>query len=114
MRALISIAVALVALLGLAVRGQNLQSGQVFGEPPAPPRDAARELAMKVTGPFTVAAVGDVMIKRPASMRAEPAFQNAIRLIRDADIAVGNMEGNLSDLPRFEGPLRGMMGSNAS
>ncbi len=111
MRALISIAVALVALLGLAVRGQNLQSGQVFGEPPAPARDAARELAMKVTGPFTVAAVGDVMIKRPASMRADAAFQNAIRLLRDADIAVGNMEGNLSDLPRFEGPLRGMMGS---
>jgi poly-gamma-glutamate synthesis protein (capsule biosynthesis protein) len=111
MRALISTAVALVALLGLAVRGQNLQSGQVFGEPPASPRDAARELAMKITGPFTLAAVGDVMIKRPASMRAEPAFQNTIRLIRDADIAVGNMEGNLGDLPRFEGPLRGMMGS---
>ena len=111
MRALISTAVALVALLGLAVRGQNLQSGQVFGEPPAAPRDAARELALKITGPFTVAAVGDVMIKRPASMRAEPAFQNAVRLLRDADIAVGNMEGNLSDLPQFEGPLRGMMGS---
>jgi poly-gamma-glutamate synthesis protein (capsule biosynthesis protein) len=107
----ILVGIAMVAALGLAVRGQNLQSGQVFGEPPAPPRDAARELAMKITAPFTVAAVGDVMIKRPASMRSEPAFQNAIKILRDADIAVGNMEGNLSDLPNFEGPLRGMMGS---
>ena len=107
----IFVSAALVAALGLAVRGQNLQSGQVFGEPPAPPRDAARELAMKIPGTFTVAAVGDVMIKRPASLRADPTFQNAIKILRDADIAVGNMEGNLSDLPQFEGPLRGMMGS---
>jgi hypothetical protein len=104
-------AAALAAVLGPAARGQNLQSGQVFGEPPAPPRDPARELAMKIPGAFTLAAVGDVMIKRPASSLEDPAFQRAIRILREADVAVGNLEGNLSDIPRFEGPLRGMMGS---
>jgi poly-gamma-glutamate synthesis protein (capsule biosynthesis protein) len=83
----------------------------VPAEPPAAPRDPARELAMKISAPFTLAAVGDVMIKRPASMLEDATFQSAIRILRDADIATGNMEGNLSDLPRFDGPLRGMMGS---
>jgi hypothetical protein len=51
------------------------------------------------------------MVKRPASMLQEPAFQSAFSVIRDADIGVGNMEGNLADIPNFDGPLRGMMGS---
>jgi hypothetical protein len=38
---------AALGTLGLVARGQNLQSGQVFSEPPAPDRDPARELAMK-------------------------------------------------------------------
>ena len=95
----------------LVGRAQNVGSGQVPVEPPSPPRDLARELAMKITGSFTLASVGDVMIRRPASTLDDPAFQSAIRLLKDADIAVGNMEGNLADIPHFEGPLRGMMGS---
>jgi hypothetical protein len=35
----------------------------------------------------------------------------AIKLIRDADIAVGNMEGSLADLRHFEGPLSGFVGT---
>ena len=93
------------------VRGQNLPSGQVPAEPPGARPDPARELALKVTGPFTLAAAGDVMIKRPASMLEDPAFQSLIGHIRGADIGVGNMEGNLSDIRTFDGPLRGMMGS---
>lgn len=95
----------------LVGEGQNVQSGQVFAEPPVAPRDAASNLALKIAGPFTIASVGDVLIKRPASMLADPAFQSAIRIVRDADIGFGNMEGNLGDIRTFEGPLRGMMGS---
>jgi poly-gamma-glutamate capsule biosynthesis protein CapA/YwtB (metallophosphatase superfamily) len=108
------VALAGTAVLGLFVlvgHGQNLGSGQVPVEPPSPPRDPARELAMKVQGSFTLASVGDVMIRRPASMIEDPGLQSAIKILRDADIAVGNMEGNLADIPHFEGPLRGMMGS---
>ena len=54
---------------------------------------------MKIETPFTLASVGDVMIKRPASMLEDPAFQGALKLLRDADVAVGNMEGNLADIP---------------
>src|SRR4030095_1147974 len=41
---------------------------------------------------------------------ADPAFQGALQIIRDADVGFGNMEGNLSDIEHFDGPMRGMMG----
>jgi len=106
----LAVPVAVAALPVLVGRGQSIQSGQVPVGPPSPARDATRELALKVTAPFTLASVGDVMIRRPASMLDDPGFQSAIRILRDADIGIGNMEGNLSDIPYFEGPLRGMMG----
>src|SRR5262245_6993157 len=109
-----TLAITLVVLVGVVVlvgRGQNVSSGQVGVEPLTAPRDQARELAMKITTPFTLASVGDVMIRRPASTREDPGLQSALKLLRDADIAVGNMEGNLADIPSFDGPLRGMMGS---
>jgi len=94
----------------LVGRGQSIQSGQVPAEPQSRPGDAAQELKLKVTGPFTLASVGDVMVRRPASMIEDPGLQSALKIIRDADIGIGNMEGNLSDVTRFDGPLRGMMG----
>jgi poly-gamma-glutamate synthesis protein (capsule biosynthesis protein) len=111
MRWWLTVAAGLVAGTSLVGRGQNLQSGQTFTAPPEPRPGAAQELAMKIDGSFTLAAVGDVMIKRPASMYSDPAFQGVIAHLRSADLAVGNMEGNLADLPNFDGPLRGMMGS---
>ena len=101
------LALAMTAMVG---QGQNVNSGQVFAEPPVPPRGAAQNLATKITASFTVAAVGDVMVKRAGAEMADPAFQGAFQIIRDADVGFGNMEGNLSDLEHFNGPLRGMMG----
>jgi hypothetical protein len=111
---LLLLTVAIAAALSipmLIVSGQNIQSGQVSVDPPVAARDAATNLALKIKDSFTIASVGDVMIKRPASMLADPAFQGAIRVIKTADVGVGNMEGNLSDIRTFDGPLRGMMGS---
>lgn len=91
--------------------GQNTASGQRFAEPPAAaPRDLATNLATKILTPFTVSSVGDVMIKRTGASLEAPEFQSIVRILRDADIAFGNMEGNLADIKQFDGPLRGMMG----
>src|ERR1700730_11555570 len=38
-------------------------------------RDAAKELAMKITEPFTFAAVGDIIIRRPVGPLGERAFR---------------------------------------
>ena len=110
------IAAVLTLAVGLSVStiaggGQSVQSGQVFNEPlPQAPRDAPANLAMKILAPFSVASVGDVMIKRPALSIEEAQFQDPIKILRNADVAFGNMEGNLADLEHFNGPLRGMMG----
>jgi hypothetical protein len=46
-----------------AARGQGAAEGDVVL--PQTRRDAAKELAMKITEPFTFAAVGDIIIRRP-------------------------------------------------
>ena len=85
--------------------------GQIFAEPQAPaPRDAPANLATKILEPFTVTTVGDVMVKRTGASLDAPEFQSIFKLLKDADVTFGNMEGNLADIEHFDGPLRGMMG----
>src|SRR5438132_7570069 len=54
------------------------------------PRDWTQDMAIKVTEPFALASVGDVIIVRPASQLADPGLQSAIKVIRDADAGFGN------------------------
>lgn len=91
---------AALALLSLSAVAQT--------PPPLNPRD----MAMTIPGDFTLAAVGDLMMRRPASQLADDAVQAALQLIRDADLAVANMEGELANLQYFEGPLNGFVGSH--
>jgi poly-gamma-glutamate capsule biosynthesis protein CapA/YwtB (metallophosphatase superfamily) len=99
------------SLFTMVGHGQITASGQRFAEPPvAAPRDAATNLATKVMAPFTVTSVGDVMVKRTGASLEAPEFQSVFKLLRDADVTFGNMEGNLANLDEFDGPLRGMMG----
>jgi len=112
-KALVGVTVATglaLAITTMVGHGQNTASGQIFAEPPVPERTTAQNLATKITTPFTVAAVGDVMVKRAGAEMADPAFQGVFQIIRDADVGFGNMEGNLSDIEHFDGPMRGMMG----
>ena len=67
---------------------------------------------MTMPGTFTLASVGDVIIRRPASTFEDKGLQAAIALIRNADVTVGNMEGSLADLRHFDGPLSGFVGSH--
>ena len=71
-----------------------------------------RDRAMTMRGEFTLASVGDLMIRRPASRLADPEVQAVLELVRSADLAVGNMEGELADLKAFEGPLNGFVGTH--
>ena len=67
---------------------------------------------MTIPGDFVLASVGDLMMRRPASRLADDAVQAALRLVSEADLAVGNMEGELANLQDFEGPLNGFVGSH--
>src|SRR5580765_7236733 len=100
-----------VSVFTVVGHGQATASGQIFAEPQAPaPRDAPANLATKILEPFTVTTVGDVMVKRTGASLDAPEFQSIFKLLKDADVTFGNMEGNLSDIEHFDGPLRGMMG----
>ncbi len=71
-----------------------------------------RDMAMTIPGDFTLASVGDLMMRRPASQLADAGVQAALRLIREADLAIGNMEGELANLRDFNGPLNGFVGTH--
>ena len=76
--------------------------------------EAPNELVGPITmsGGFTFASVGDLMIRRPASQLADPEVQEVFELIRSADLAMGNMEGELANLREFDGPMSGFVGTH--
>jgi poly-gamma-glutamate capsule biosynthesis protein CapA/YwtB (metallophosphatase superfamily) len=71
---------------------------------------AADELAMSVRDGFTLASVGDLIVAYPQSDNPDPQFQGVLKLIRDADVATGNYEGNIIDGRRFKGSGPGGFG----
>ena len=71
-----------------------------------------RDTAMTMPGEFSFASVGDLMIRRPASQLADPEVQAVFELLREADLTVGNMEGELANLKEFNGPLNGFVGTH--
>ena len=75
---------------------------------PATARDVNRELALKITAPFTIATVGDMIEPQPVE-RQDSAYQQLIGIIRGADVGFANMESSLVDTAHFPGPLAGTM-----
>ena len=69
-------------------------------------RDAAKELAMKIIEPFTFAAVGDIIIRRPVGQLDDAGFQALTKVMRAADSTYANMEGPIIDEsdPSYHGP----------
>jgi len=70
-------------------------------------RDWTKDMAMKITEPFALASVGDVIIVRPASRVADAGLQSALKVIRDSDAGFGNFESLIRDERTFDGPLGG-------
>ena len=76
------------------------------------PQLLPRDKAVTMPGTFTVAAVGDLIIRQPSSQLDDAGLQAALDIIRGADVAIGNFEGSLSDMKNFDGPMRGFMGTH--
>jgi poly-gamma-glutamate capsule biosynthesis protein CapA/YwtB (metallophosphatase superfamily) len=72
-------------------------------------RDWTADMEMKVQGPFSVAAVGDVIIMRPMANSTDPGLQSALRVLQTSDVAFGNFESIIRDERTFVGPLGGSM-----
>jgi poly-gamma-glutamate capsule biosynthesis protein CapA/YwtB (metallophosphatase superfamily) len=89
---------------GALVRGQGAAMGDAVLQPIT--HDVAKELAMKITEPFTFAAVGDIIIRRPVGT-GDAGYQALTKVMRDADMTYANMEGPILDEATFRGPLAG-------
>jgi poly-gamma-glutamate capsule biosynthesis protein CapA/YwtB (metallophosphatase superfamily) len=101
--ALVAVYAGTLRLTGQAPGGLGAQGNRSAA------RDWAQDAAMKITEPFTLASVGDVIIVRPASQSTDPGLQSAIKVIRDADVGFGNFESLIRDERTFAGPLAGSM-----
>ena len=64
---------------------------------------------MKITEPFTFAAVGDIIIRRPVGQLGDAGFQALTKVMRAADSTYANMEGPIIDEadPNYHGPQAG-------
>lgn len=69
-------------------------------------RPLSRETAIKITAPFTVAAVGDLISPQPV-MRADPRFTAFTDRMRAADVGFANMESSLIDFRTFTHAIAG-------
>ena len=72
-------------------------------------RDPQSETGAKITAPFTVAAVGDIIMPQPLD-RIAPGFAALIERMKKADVAFANMESSLVDLRHLLGQLEDARG----
>ncbi len=65
-------------------------------------RDLSAELANKMTGDYTIAVVGDVLMQEPMGLRMSPDLVN---VLQSADTTIGNAEVYLVDRQFWAGPV---------
>ena len=103
-------ALSLAAMVLLFAIGGAVSHAQGLSDVALPPvtRDAARELATKITQPFVFAAVGDVWATtRPNAPLEDPRLQSLLGIMRSADMTYANMEGPIIDYGAYNGPRVG-------
>ncbi len=99
---------------GVSVEGQGQPPGNTSFHPPVVERAPATELAMKITEPFTFAAVGDMINYNPVGNLADSAYQSLAQVMRSADMTYANHEGLVIDLDTFKAPLSGQVKPKAA
>lgn len=62
-----------------------------------------RDRPMSIDGDFNIAVVGDIVQTRPISQLDDAAVAAAIAPIRNADVAIGNLEQAIGDWRQFDG-----------
>src|SRR6266481_8386912 len=104
MFAFVALIITVIAAPHPLLRGQGAAQGDAVLQPVR--HDPSKELAMKITQPFTFAAVGDIIIRRPVG-EGEAGYQALVKVMREADMTYANMEGPILDEASFRGPLAG-------
>src|SRR6266704_1967431 len=106
----IALVVGLVAVYATALRVTGQAPGGLGAQGTrSAARDWTQDMAMKITEPFALASVGDVIIVRPASRVSDPGLQSALKILHDSDAGFGNFESLIRNERTFDGPLGGSM-----
>jgi poly-gamma-glutamate capsule biosynthesis protein CapA/YwtB (metallophosphatase superfamily) len=93
-----------ILALFLAVGVVSTRAQQAASPVKQPPSgDPNSALAAAVPDGFTVAATGDLIIHRPIANEADPAMQATFKILREANVSVGNFEGTAIDIRHFRG-----------
>lgn len=93
-----------IALMtALLTTGASAGQSAMTAHPPAQRRDQRVELAMKITQPFTVVAVGDMLQMVPFSKNNDPAIQFLVNLMQKADMTFANDEAMPMDMDAYAG-----------
>src|SRR5262245_35412498 len=93
-----------VAATTVLLRGQGPVPRDAVPQPVR--HDAAKELAMKISAPFTFAAVGDIIVRRPVG-EGDAGYQALTKVMREADMTYANIEGPIRDEGIFHGTRSG-------
>ena len=64
-----------------------------------------RELLREEPGDLVVTAVGDMIFNERISHLKEPERRNLLRILQEADVAIGNLEFSLNDRPELQKPF---------
>lgn len=65
--------------------------------------DAAGSTATNVADGFKMAAVGDLIVTRSLTNGRTSSFGDIVKILRDADVTLGNLETNIFDIRSFKG-----------
>ncbi len=94
-----------IAMLGASVLA--LSESQSQNQPAYNP---AIEIQTTIADGFTFAVVGDIIYPLPMAKSPDQAFQSAMKPVKAADVAYGNLEMSIVDMDDFSGPSGGFMG----
>lgn len=77
--------------------------GVTQGHAAPPEASSAAPPKSDIADGFTLAAVGDIIMVNPELANSNPAFQAQVKILRDADVALGNFESTAIDIRKFRG-----------
>ncbi|MER8461140.1 CapA family protein [Mesorhizobium sp. M1300] len=65
--------------------------------------DTVGSVQTNVADGFTMVAVGDLILSRALTKYKHPGFDDIVKILRDADVTIGNLETNIFDIRSFKG-----------
>ncbi len=104
----LALSAALLASTSVVAQTEKVATNVGYGAKVADPGrgvlinpDQREELALKITAPFTVVAVGDLLQSQPFADTVDPRVASLIHIMQKSDVTVGDFENEIFDFDTF-------------